>query len=184
MEQLVREGKVLYVGSSNFAGWHIAAASERAARRNFLGLVSEQCLYNLTARTVEMDVLPACRAYGLGVIAWSPLAQGLLAGVLKGPQAGTRRSREDVAARAEKLRPQLQRYEALCRELGEEPANVALAWLLGNPLVTAPIIGPRTLDQLTGCMRAQEMALDEATRKSLDEIWPGPGGESPEAFAW
>jgi aryl-alcohol dehydrogenase-like predicted oxidoreductase len=183
MEQLVREGKVIYVGSSNFAGWHIAQANEIARQRHFMGLVSEQSLYNLTARTVELEVVPACRAYGLGIIPWSPLAGGLLGGVLEKAEQG-RRTESRIQERAEKLRPQIERYEAFCREMGEKPADVALAWLLSNPVVTAPIIGPRTLEQLDGSLRAMEIRLDEAALKALDEIWPGPGGQAPEAYAW
>jgi aryl-alcohol dehydrogenase-like predicted oxidoreductase len=184
MEQLVREGKVLYVGSSNFAGWHIAQASEAARARHFLGLVSEQSLYNLTARTVELEVLPAAEAYGLGVIPWSPLAGGLLGGVLAKEAEGSRRQMPDQQRRIDELRPQLEEWEALCGDLGEEPADVALAWLLTNPVVTAPIIGPRTAEQLDGTLRALEIELDEATLQRLDEIFPGPGGPAPEAYAW
>lgn len=183
METLVRQGKVLYVGSSNFAGWHIAQANEIAKNRHFMGLVSEQCLYNLNARTVEMDVIPACEVYGLGVIPWSPLASGLLGGALKKAAEG-RRSEGGVMERIEKARPRLELYEKLCAELGENPADVALAWLLSNPVVTAPIIGPRTIEQLDGSLRALEIKLSPETVQKLDEIFPGPGGASPEAFAW
>ncbi|RMF36778.1 MAG: aldo/keto reductase [Chloroflexi bacterium] len=183
MEQLVREGKVLYVGSSNFAGWHIAQAQCTAAERHFMGLVSEQSLYNLSARTIELEVIPACRAYGLGVLPWSPLAGGMLAGALRKVKEGRRASKR-VREAVERHRPQLEAYESLCRELGERPADVALAWLLHNPDVTAPIIGPRTLEQLEGSMRALEIRLSDEVLARLDEIWPGPGGEAPEAYAW
>lgn len=183
MEQLVREGKVLYVGSSNFAGWHIASAQCAAAERDFLGLVSEQSLYNLSARTVELEVVPACRAHGLGLIPWSPLGGGLLAGALQKATEGRRASERAQKAVAER-RAQLEAYEALCQELGEKPADVALAWLLHNPDVTAPIVGPRTPDQLEGSMRAMEIELSDDLLARLDEIWPGPGGEAPEAYAW
>jgi aryl-alcohol dehydrogenase-like predicted oxidoreductase len=183
MEQLVREGKILYVGSSNFAGWHIAQACGIASARHFLGLVAEQSLYNLNARTVELEVLPACRAFGLGVIPWSPLAGGLLGGALQKASEG-RRSSSRTAGEIEKHRPKLEQYEAFCRESGEQPADVALAWLLANPVVTAPIIGPRTLEQLEGSMKALEVKLGPDQMKRLDEIFPGPGGEAPEAYAW
>lgn len=183
MEQLVSEGKVIYVGSSNFAGWHIAQANERAAKRNFMGLVCEQCLYNLNDRTVEMDVLPACESYGLGVIPWSPLASGMLGGALKKAAEG-RRAEGGVMERIERNRPKLEKYEALCDELGENPAHVALAWLLHNKVVTAPIIGPRTIAQLDDSLRAIEIKLSSETLAKLDEIFPGPGGPAPEAFAW
>lgn len=183
MEQLVREGKVLYVGSSNFAGWHIAKAQAHAEKRNFMGLVSEQSLYNLNARMIELEVIPTCQDYGLGLIPWSPLAGGLLGGVLKKISEG-RRASERMQESIEKHRPQIEAYENLCQELGENPADVALAWLLHNPVVTAPIIGPRTLEQLDGSTRALEIKLSDETLKKLDEIWPGPGGPAPEAYAW
>jgi len=182
-EVLVAQGKVLYVGSSNFAGWHIAQANAAAASRHFLGLVSEQSLYNLTARTVELEVLPSCRAHGVGVIPWSPLGGGLLGGAL-GKLAEGRRATDRQRQAIERQRSQLEAYEGLCRELGESPADVALAWLLRRPEVTAPIIGPRTMDQLTGSPRALELTLDAQTLERLDRIWPGPGGEAPEAYAW
>lgn len=177
MDLLVQQGKVLYVGSSNFAGWDIARANEVAARRQTLGLVSEQCRYSLTQRLVELEVLPACRAYGMGVIPWAPLDGGLLAGVLAGVKEGRRAAIKEV----HDLRPQLEQYEALCSELGEEPAAVGLAWVLSNPGVTAPIIGPRLASQLDGAVRATELTLSADVLKRLDEIFPGPG-TAPEAF--
>jgi len=181
-ETLVRQGKILYVGSSNFAGWHIAKANEAAKDRHFLGLVSEQCIYNLAARAAEYEVLPACEDYGMGVIPWSPLWRGLLAGVLDAE--GGRRSSNLVQEALEKWRPQVEAYEKFCAELGRPPAEVALAWVLANPVVTSPIVGPRTMDQLDGAMRALDVTLDEATMERLDEIWPGPGGPAPESYAW
>src|SRR6185369_8352503 len=143
MELLVQQGKVVYVGSSNFAGWQIAQASETARARHFLGLASEQSLYNLNARTVELEVIPACQAFGLGVIPWSPLGGGLLGGSLRKVSEG-RRGSERIRAAVEKHHDRLQVYESLCSEWGHAPADVAVAWLLHNPVVTAPIVGPRT----------------------------------------
>ena len=183
MDQLVREGKVLYVGSSNFAAWHIVQANEAAARRNFMGLVSEQSRYNLTVRAIEMEVLPACKAYGVGVIPYSPLAGGLLGGALQKATEG-RRASDRAQQMVEKYRPQLEAWESLCADMGEKPADVALAWLLHNPVITAPIIGPRTAEQLTGSLRATEIQLSADALAKLDEIWPGPGGPAPEAYAW
>jgi len=183
MEVLVQQGKIIYVGSSNFAGWHITQAQEIAKARHFMGLVSEQSLYNLDARMVELEVLPACKAYGLGVIPWSPLGGGLLGGVLEKVEKG-RRASDEMKKRVEANRPKLEAWEKFCKELGQEPAVVALAWLLLNPVVTAPIIGPHTDDQFTSCLRALEFKRDEATLKRLDEIFPGPGGAAPEADAW
>ena len=183
MEQLVREGKVLYIGSSNFAGWHIARAQGEAQKRCFMGLVSEQSLYNLATRTIELEVIPACREYGLGLIPWSPMEGGLLSGALQKAREG-RRSEERTAKLIRKHRSKLEKYEPLCRRLRRKPGEVALAWLMHNPVVTSPIIGPRNMEQLTGAVRALDLKLDEETLKKLDEIWPGPGGEAPEAYAW
>ncbi|MGY2896008.1 aldo/keto reductase [Deinococcus sp. UYEF24] len=183
MEQLVREGKVLYVGSSNFAGWNIAQANTLASQRHFMGLVAEQSLYNLNARMVELEVIPACREFGLGLIPWSPLGGGLLGGALQKAASG-RRASDRMVEEIEKHRPQLEQYEAFCKELGQDPADVALAWLLHNPVVTAPIIGPRTAEQLSGSLRALDIKLDDGALKKLDEIFPGPGGQAPEAYAW
>ncbi|MDQ1301005.1 MAG: hypothetical protein QG637_926 [Chloroflexota bacterium] len=183
METLVAQGKVIYVGSSNFAGWHIAQAQGAARMRNFMGLVSEQSLYNLNARMLELEVVPACREFGLSIIPWSPLGGGLLGGVLGGAAAG-RRSAERIQQAIEKNRAKLEAWEQFCHELGEQPADVALAWLLHNPVVAAPIIGPRTIEQLDGSLTALEIELADAELAQLDTIFPGPGGEAPEAYAW
>ena len=188
MEVLVAQGKVRYVGSSNFAGWHIAAAQGSAARRNFLGLVSEQCIYNLLTRHVELEVLPAAQHYGLGIIPWSPLHGGLLGGAIRKIADGTAarstegRSSDTLATH----RTAIEGYEKLCAELGQDPADVALAWLLAQPAVTAPIVGPRTGEQLENSLRALELQLDDDTLAKLDELFPpvGSGGPAPEAWAW
>lgn len=179
-EILVQQGKVIYFGSSNFAGWHLAQASEIAKQRNFLGLVSEQTHYNLVVRKPELEVIPACEKYGLGLIPWSPLAGGFLGGVLQKPTEGRRAG---MTERIEKNRGQLERWEGLCKDLGEAPADVALAWLLANPVVTAPIIGPRTMDQLDGAIHALDITLSEDTLKQLNEIFPGHK-TAPEDYAW
>ena len=180
---LVQQGKIVYVGSSNFAGWDIATACQEAARRGLTGLVSEQSIYHLDNRAIELEVIPACRHYGLGLIPWSPLAGGLLGGALEKASTG-RRSNPSMIARVEAKRPQLEAYESLCREIGSPPGEVALAWLLHNPAVSAPIIGLRTMEQLESAVRATEIDLDEATLARLDEIFPGPGGEAPKPYAW
>jgi len=177
------QGKVLYFGSSNFAGWHLASAQESAKRLGILGLVSEQSIYNLAVRTVELEVLPAARHYGIGVIPWSPLFGGVLAGILRKANEG-RAVGERTQQRLADHRAQVEQYENFCDELGESPADVGLAWLLAQEAVTAPIIGPRTATQLTDSMRALEITLDEHALQRLDEIWPGPGGTAPEAYAW
>jgi aryl-alcohol dehydrogenase-like predicted oxidoreductase len=183
MEQLVREGKILYVGTSNFAGWQLAQGEELARSRHFLGIVSEQSLYNLTERTIELEVIPACMAYGIGLIPWSPLARGLLAGALTPATVG-RRADQDLQQEVQKHRAKLEAFERLCHDLGERQADVALAWLLHQPAVTSPIIGPRTLEQLDGTMRVMNLTLGADTLKRLDDLFPGPGGPAPEAYAW
>jgi aryl-alcohol dehydrogenase-like predicted oxidoreductase len=183
METLVAQGKVLYVGSSNFAGWHIAQANEAARARHFLGLASEQSLYNLIDRTVELEVIPACQSYGLGFIPWSPLKGGILGGALAKAESG-RRASELAQKNLAKHRPVLEQYEAFCRELGQSPAAVGIAWLLGRPAVTAPIIGPRTNEQLDESVAMLKVKLSDDALKKLDTIFPGPGGPAPEAYAW
>lgn len=181
-ESVVSQGKVGYIGSSNFAGWHLVKAQAAAKERHFMGLVTEQHKYSLLCRLPELEVLPAAQDLGIGVIPWSPLDGGMLGGHALNPEAGSRTAR--AGQRAEKLRPQLEAFSAFCRELGEQEANVALAWTLQHPAVTAPIIGPRTLQQLQDALRVPEIKLDEAAMKRLDAIFPGPGGRAPEAYAW
>ncbi|MFJ8633934.1 aldo/keto reductase [Streptomyces sp. NPDC093568] len=186
IDVLVQQGKILYAGSSNFPGYKIAQANEAAVRRGgTIGLVSEQCLYNLFERRAEMEVIPAARDYGLGVIPWSPLHGGLLGGVIKKEVQGVRRASgraaetlADPAARA-----RIQAYEDLLDKHGLEPGEAALAWLLTRPGVTGPIVGPRTAGQLESALRAAELELSEELLAGLDEVFPGPG-PSPEAFAW
>ncbi|MGC4031035.1 MAG: aldo/keto reductase [Tepidisphaeraceae bacterium] len=181
-ETLVKQGKVIYAGSSNFAGWHIAQAQGVAKSRNYLGLVSEQHKYSLMTRLPELEVLPACQALGIGVIPWSPLESGLLGGALEKADKG-RRAQEGNQKRIEKERPRLEKWEAWCRDLGEKPADVALAWMLHNPAITAPIIGPRTMEQLEGSIRAVEIRLSDEQLKQLDTLFPGPKTDNPEGFA-
>jgi len=182
-DNLVKQGKVVYVGSSNFAGWDIATACQEASRRGLMGLASEQSIYHLDNRMIELEVIPACRHYGLGLIPWSPLGGGLLGGALEKLATG-RRTDEKFAKQVKEKRRRLERYEALCGQLGHTPGDVAIAWLLHNPVVTAPIIGPRTIEQLESAVRATSIELDQETMTKLDEIFPGPGGEAPAAYAW
>ena len=183
LEVAVAQGKVLYVGSSNFAGWHIARAQEAAAARHFTGLVSEQSIYNLLTRDLELEVIPAAEHYGLGILPWSPLHGGLLGGVLKKDRDGKRRLVGRAKEGVEGDRDRIQAWEDLADELGHEPGDVALAWLLAQPAVTAPIIGPRTQEQLDAAVRALEVRLDEDALQKIDEIFPGRD-TAPEHYAW
>ncbi|MFG2756882.1 aldo/keto reductase [Streptomyces wuyuanensis] len=185
IDVLIAQGKILYAGSSNFPGWKIAQTNETARRLGSYGLVSEQCLYNLAERRAEMEVIPAAREYGLGVIPWSPLHGGLLGGVIRKETEGGRRSagRSADALADTSVREKVQAYEDLLDKHGLAPGEVALAWLLTRPGVTGPIVGPRTAGQLASALRALELELPEELLKELDAIFPGPG-PSPEAFAW
>jgi NDP-hexose C3-ketoreductase / dTDP-4-oxo-2-deoxy-alpha-D-pentos-2-ene 2,3-reductase len=182
MEVLIAQGKVIYVGSSNFAGWHVARAQEVARARGTFGLVSEQSLYNLMSRSVEDEVLPACQYYGIGVIPWSPLNRGVLGGMLKSQSTG-RRDNDEARVILAAHRDQIEQWENFCAEFGAEPAEVATAWLLHQPAVTAPIVGPGTLAHLETALRAVNLKLDGSALSRLDEIWPGPE-PAPESYAW
>jgi aryl-alcohol dehydrogenase-like predicted oxidoreductase len=183
METAVSQGKILYNGSSNFAGWHIASAQEAARKRNYTGLVSEQSIYNLLKREVELEVIPAAQANGLGIIPWSPLNGGLLGGVVRKQRDGVRRLEGRAAEAVEKNRAAIEEYEAFADDLGHEPGDLALAWLLHQPAVTAPIIGPRTQEQLDGGVRALAIKLDADALARLDAIFPGHK-PAPEDYAW
>ena len=190
MDRLIAQGKITYVGSSNFPGWAIARANEKAMTSHRFGLVSEQSLYNLIERRAEMEVLPACAAYGVGVIPWSPLAGGLLAGVSgksgetgeSGNDSGRRQS-EDMQRALTERATQLEQFAALCQQLGESPSAIALAWLLHQPGVTATIIGPASVAQLQSVLHVPEISLDINTLIDIDHIFP-PVGAAPEAYAW
>ena len=185
MDRLIQQGKITYVGSSNFPGWAIARANERAHAAQRLGLVAEQGLYNLLERRAELEVLPACEAYGLGMIPWSPLAGGVLAGASATTpvQVGGRRTAEHVQQEVEARAEQLAAFASLCKELGESPSAIALAWLLHQSAVTATIIGPATEEQLASVMHVPQISLTDATLQAIDEIFPACGA-APEAYAW
>ncbi|MEV0583910.1 aldo/keto reductase [Nonomuraea sp. NPDC050310] len=182
MEVLRQQGKILYVGTSNYAGWHLVKSQNVAEKRGMFGIVSEQSHYNLLTRKVELEVLPAAEDLGIGVIPWSPLAGGLLGGVLRKIDKG-RSASEHMVKELDKHRDKIEAYEKFCDELGEQPADVALAWLLRQRAVVSPIIGPRTIEQLDGSMRTLEIDLDEQALARLDEIFPGHR-TAPEDYAW
>jgi aryl-alcohol dehydrogenase-like predicted oxidoreductase len=183
MEILVAQGKILYVGSSNFGGWHLAQAQEAASNRHFMGLVSEQSIYNLVVRDIEREVIPAALNYGIGILPWSPLNGGLLGGVLKKERDGRRRLEGRSKDALEAIRPRVGAFEVFCEEIGHEPGDIGLAWLLAQPAVTAPIVGPRTQAQLDSALRALEIDLTESHLAKLNEIFPG-FKTSPEDHAW
>ncbi len=183
MDHLIHSGKIIYNGSSNFAAWNIIEAQFTAHQRNHPGLISEQSLYNLTNRMIELEVIPACRKYGVGIIPWSPLAEGLLAGILNS-ENGVRKKTEAVRKKLTQHRKQVEEYEKFCISINKKPESVAIAWLLKNPVISSVIIGPRTLEQLHGMVDALQVILTDEEIKTIETIWPGPGGEAPEAYAW
>jgi aryl-alcohol dehydrogenase-like predicted oxidoreductase len=183
MEVLIAEGKVIYNGSSNFAGWHIVEAQLSARHRNHIGLISEQSLYNLTNRMIELEVIPACRKFGIGIVPWSPLAEGILAGILA-TNDGVRKKTDAVQKALAQHRHKVEDYEVFCASVGKKPEAVAIAWLLHNPVISSVIIGPRTIGHLQGMIDAVETTLNDDEVTKIETIWPGPGGEAPEAYAW
>ncbi|BBH67495.1 oxidoreductase [Actinoplanes sp. OR16] len=187
MRTLMIQGKIRYAGTSNFAGWHLSTAQAAADRNRMLGIVSEQCKYNLLTRHAELEVLPAAAALGIGVLPYSPLHFGALSGALRKQRDGVPgRAVMHAADRVEPHRAAIEQFEQLCADLGQEPTTVAIAWLLSRPEVTAPVLGPRSAGQLELPMAALENPLTEETLKALDEIFPpiGKGGPAPEAWAW
>lgn len=146
-----------------------------------MGLISEQSLYNLAVRTVELELIPALRSLGIGLIPYSPLHAGLLAGALQADAEG--HPPRELQPSVEQHRDQLEAYEGLCRELGATPAHVALAWLLRNPVVSTAIVGPETSEELALSLDTLSVRLDAEALERLDRIWPGPG-EAPQAYAW
>jgi aryl-alcohol dehydrogenase-like predicted oxidoreductase len=182
MEQLVRAGKISYVGSSNFAAWDVALAQSAAVARHFVGLTSEQSHYNLAVRTVELELVPALRSLGIGLIPYSPLRAGLFTGALAAADDGRPLS-DSLRRLVEAHRDQLAAYEGLCREIGATPIEVAVAWLLRDPVVATTVVGPETVEQLRSNLGALSVHLDAEVAGRLDAIWPGPG-QAPQAYAW
>jgi len=183
MDQLVHAGKIIYNGSSNFAAWNIIEAQFTARQKQYTGIISEQSLYNLTNRMIELEVIPACRKYGIGIIPWSPLAEGLLGGILK-DFVGVRKKTEIVQSKLVKHQKQVEDYEKFCFSIDKKPEAVAIAWLLKNPVISSVIIGPRTVEQVHGMVTGLQTKLNDEEIKYIENIWPGPGGEAPEAYAW
>lgn len=175
---LRQQGKIRYCGSSNFPGWRLAEYREKAAGGGLIPIVSEQSVYNLTKRVVELEVIPAAEHYGIALLPWAPLAGGRLAGSSR-PEPGARRPAVPAAQQSG-----IERYQALAERLGVPPAQLGLAWLLHQPAVTSPVLGPRTVRQLLDSMPALDVTLEPADLAELDDAWPGPGGPAPRAYAW
>ena len=191
LTDLVRAGKIRYFGSSTFQPSQIVEAqwvSERRGRERF---VCEQPPYSLLVRGVEAEVLPVCERYGMGVIPWSPLAGGWLSGRFRKGSAVESRRAERLPQRYDLALPgnqaKLEAADALAQladEAGMPLVQLALAFVLRHPAVTAPIIGPRTMEHLEGVLGATEVSLDEALLDRIDEIVPPGTNLNPSDAGW
>ena len=189
-EKLVADGKVLYMGSSNFPGWSLAKFQAAAMQRGSMGFVSEQSMYNLLCRWPELEVLPAALDLGIGVIPYMPLAGGILtAKVQSEPNSRTESVENEYGVSVSSNL--VKAFQALCSDLGESPVAVAIAWTLAQPAVSSAIVGIRTLAHLADMERASELDLDEGTLQRLDELFDTNKGRpirtaqpAPEAYAW
>lgn len=190
-EKLVADGDILYVGTSNFPGWGLAKFQMLAWQRGFMGLISEQTQYNLLNRIPELEVLPAGKEFGIGILAYMPLAGGLLTGKLTAP-AGSRTSdvEKEYHMNLGDHNQQLVDFSKLCHDLGEKEHIVATAWTLAHPEVHSAIVGIRKVEQLDGIERAAELELGADVIAGLDEIFdinhgrPLQKGPAPEAYSW
>jgi aryl-alcohol dehydrogenase-like predicted oxidoreductase len=189
-EKLVADGKVLYMGSSNFPGWGLAKFQAAATQRGFLGLVSEQTMYSLLCRWPELEVLPAAADLGIGVIPYMPLAGGILTGKAQS-EAGSRTASVENEYGISVGSDQIKAFQTLCGDLGESPVAVALAWTLAQPAVASAIVGIRTQAHLDDMERASELNLEEETLERLNELFDTNRGRpirtskpAPEAYAW
>ena len=190
-DRLIADGKVLYMGSSNYPGWGLAKFQMQALQRGSMGFVSEQTMFSLLCRYPELEVLPAALDFGIGVIPYMPLAGGLLTGKIKA-KAGSRTSdvEREYGITLGESNQQMAAFSALCQEIGEQEQVVAIAWTLSRPAVASPIVGIRTVEHLDGLDRAAELVLEPEVLAKLDDIFsPSKGrplrvGQGPEAYAW
>ncbi len=180
LNDLVRQGKVRYIGSSTAPAWHVMEALMVSERKGLARFVTEQPPYNLLDRRIENELVPMCQRHGLGIIPWSPLAMGLLAGRYSDAAELPPDSR---AARrggiyAQRITPRGvevgSRFVGLARERGIDPAQLAILWVKDQPGITAPIIGPRTMEQLENLLPVMEMSLSDELAAACDALVP-PG---------
>ena len=185
-QALIGQGVIYYVGSCNYGARHVAYAKAAAERRHFQGFICEQHRYSLLCRAPELELLPAAKECGEGVIVYNPLHAGLLSGHVLDAQDNTRglKLRKRMT---ESQRAQLMAFHELCQQMGEKDAEVATAWVAHNPYVTAPLVGPRTMEQLTSSLHALDVTFTDDALARLDELFPPvgkPGMAAPEAYAW
>ncbi|HWQ11699.1 MAG TPA: aldo/keto reductase [Roseiflexaceae bacterium] len=180
LTDLVRQGKVRYVGCSTHPAWKVMEALMVSELKGFVRYVSEQPPYNLLDRRIENELVPLCQAYGLAIIPWAPMAQGVLAGrydSAAAPPADSRAARRGgiYAQRVTQRGVEVgRRFSELAREAGIPPDQLALLWVKDQPGITAPIYGPRTLEQLERVLPVLELRLPDELRARCDELVP-PG---------
>lgn len=176
LDQLVRQGKVRYIGTSTYAGWQLAEAHYVAKAMGFTCFSSEQPPYNLLDRRIERGLLPFCRTYDYAVIPWSPLAGGQLTGkYLDGKPEGGRYTKTDPMGRINEDSMQVvSALNDLAKEAGLTLVELSLGWVGSQPGITVPIIGARSPDQLESTVKASQVVLDDDLMKKIDEIVP-PG---------
>jgi aryl-alcohol dehydrogenase-like predicted oxidoreductase len=186
LDDLIRAGKVRYIGTSTFAAWQIVESLWASKDLRLNRFVCEQPPYNLLDRRIERELLPMCRTYGIATIPWAPIAGGLLTGKYRAGQARpeaaryTNRSapfnRDNDAALAK-----VEEYLSFCDGRGVNPTHFAVAWMLGQPGVTSPIIGPRTTAQYEDYLEALEITVTDEDRKTIDALFP-PGTHVSEYY--
>ena len=183
-------GEILYLGTSNFPGWGLAKFQMSARQRNLVGIVSEQTMYNLLCRIPELEVIPAAREFGIGLLPYMPLAGGLLTGKKQAVEGSRTSNVSKEYGIPLNQNEQLEAFSSLCRDMGEKEHVVATAWTLANPVVSSAIIGIRTLAHLDDVERIASLQLPADVMKKLDIIFDINHGralrmaESPEAYAW
>ncbi len=180
LTDLVRQGKVRYIGSSTFPAWGLMDALLTSELKGYVRFISEQPPYNLLDRRIENEMVPLCQKYDVAILPWSPLAMGILAGRYSDAKNYPANSRaklvggiyaQRITARGIEIG---QQFLQLAKELGLSGAQLGILWVKDQPGVTAPLIGPRTMQQLEEFLPVMEMQLDDATRAACDQLVP-PG---------
>ena len=181
-ERLTAQGKIDYVGASNFAAYQLAMAQAKADERHFLGIVCDQSKYNLLSRLPEVELIPACRALGIGFLAWGPLGGGMLSGSILKDTVSGQRSLKYAGRLPDEMLARLSAYHDACADCGLTEAEASMAWLLSRPGLTAPLVGPRTVGQLEDMIRTAEITLPQELLRRMDQLFPAPAAEAPKAY--
>ena len=188
LDDMVRSGKVRYIGCSNFRAWRLCEALWTSDRRNLHRFACVQPLYNIMNRDIEVELLPLCREHGVGVVSYSPLARGILTGKYKPGEpdpAGSRASRNDPRLKQAEWREEsleiAQQIAAHCRRKRVAAGQFALAWCLANPMITAVVLGPRTREQFNDNAACLSVAITEEDEAFIDSL-VSPGEHSGKGF--